>query len=300
MECKFCKKILKNQYTLSNHQKTAKFCLKKQGITLTPKFKCEGCEVIFSQKAHLQTHKQRCNVIAYLCKEDEEKEELKQSLQRLEISYAEMKQRMFNYKEKWEESLDTIQKLENKLEEENIDYKTLATEIAKNKVSGGNTYNTKITNNNYIEKLQIISPQEFVKNAEKLNMDYIRNGVNGYVDHALLTFNGKLACVDFARKKFLYKDENDEIKEDMDLDKLSVKYFCSIADRNSDLLIDEVERNSDNKMDPMEQIKRQSEYMELLSSVRKLSDTSSSGKAKEGEFYSKFKKGMAKKTKISG
>ena len=108
MECKFCKKILKNQYTLETHQKTTKYCLKLQGKTLDKTYMCQGCDETFTSKRWLSYHEKKCKVIAYLYKEDEEKEELKESLQRLEISYAEMKQRMFNYKEKWEESLDTI------------------------------------------------------------------------------------------------------------------------------------------------------------------------------------------------
>ena len=59
MECKFCKKVLKNKYSLKIHQEKAKYCLKIQGKTKKGDFVCI-CGKDFFLKHHYEDHLATC------------------------------------------------------------------------------------------------------------------------------------------------------------------------------------------------------------------------------------------------
>ena len=60
MNCIYCKKTFNNKYILKNHQKTAKYCLKIQGIEPESGYKCKFCNKSFSLKQHLVNHNKTC------------------------------------------------------------------------------------------------------------------------------------------------------------------------------------------------------------------------------------------------
>lgn len=60
MECEICKKSFVSKYSLANHQRTAKFCLKIKGEENT-EFKCEHCDKVLSTKLRLDTHMKVCS-----------------------------------------------------------------------------------------------------------------------------------------------------------------------------------------------------------------------------------------------
>ena len=62
MECQYCKKILKNKYTLNSHYKS-KYCLQSQGKEKikNKKFQCECCNNSFGRKEHLHKHLKICS-----------------------------------------------------------------------------------------------------------------------------------------------------------------------------------------------------------------------------------------------
>jgi hypothetical protein len=63
MECSYCKKEFSSKSILTNHQKTAKYCLKIQesaGLNVKFLFKCEFCSKNLSQKIDLERHQLRC------------------------------------------------------------------------------------------------------------------------------------------------------------------------------------------------------------------------------------------------
>jgi len=63
MECSYCKKEFFSKSILTNHQKTAKYCLKIQesaGLNVKFLFKCEFCSKNLSQKIDLERHQLRC------------------------------------------------------------------------------------------------------------------------------------------------------------------------------------------------------------------------------------------------
>jgi hypothetical protein len=59
-QCNFCNTVLASEYSLSNHQKTAKKCLIKQGVDFKGNFKCVICNQKFTLKSNLNTHKVSC------------------------------------------------------------------------------------------------------------------------------------------------------------------------------------------------------------------------------------------------
>ena len=60
-QCNFCNTILASEYSLSNHQKTAKKCLIKQGVDFKGNFECVICNQKFTLKSNLNTHNVSCS-----------------------------------------------------------------------------------------------------------------------------------------------------------------------------------------------------------------------------------------------
>ena len=60
-KCNFCNTILASEYSLSNHQKTAKKCLIKQGVDFKGNFECVICNQKFTIKSVLNTHNVSCS-----------------------------------------------------------------------------------------------------------------------------------------------------------------------------------------------------------------------------------------------
>ena len=60
-KCNFCNTILASEYSLSNHQKTAKKCLIKQGVDFKGNFECVICNQKFTIKSVLNSHNVSCS-----------------------------------------------------------------------------------------------------------------------------------------------------------------------------------------------------------------------------------------------
>ena len=58
--CEYCNNKYKNLSNLTRHQKTARFCLKKQNKELTIIYKCEYCDYYSGQKSVKETHTLTC------------------------------------------------------------------------------------------------------------------------------------------------------------------------------------------------------------------------------------------------
>jgi hypothetical protein len=104
MDCVFCKNKFSCNPSLKHHQKTAKYCLKLQGVK-TKKYVCESCSKDVSTKHRLFTHYQSCD-------------KYKKSQYSLKFNYE--KQHLLDKISQLEKQIDTqnkhIEKLEDKLE----------------------------------------------------------------------------------------------------------------------------------------------------------------------------------------
>jgi hypothetical protein len=89
-QCKFCDCILASEYSLLNHQKTAKKCLIKQGIVALGSFKCDVCKETFLCKSVLKKHIVSCstkNSTLLKIKTDQENTSLKCKLLEFQNKY---------------------------------------------------------------------------------------------------------------------------------------------------------------------------------------------------------------------
>ena len=60
MECQYCHKILSSISSLNLHQKRTKYCLEKQGKSLSTEYCCVYCKQDFTSKYSLQLHYITC------------------------------------------------------------------------------------------------------------------------------------------------------------------------------------------------------------------------------------------------
>lgn len=59
--CQFCNKRFSTKSILISHQKTAKYCLEKQGLN-NEEFKCSYCYKILATQLRLNTHIKICKI----------------------------------------------------------------------------------------------------------------------------------------------------------------------------------------------------------------------------------------------
>ena len=114
-QCNFCNTILASEYSLSNHQKTAKKCLIKQGVDFKGNFECVICNQKFTLKSNLNTHNVTCSKKNNLELNIKKLSELQNKLLEFESKYniLESKYNMIleekkDWKEKEEKLLDKI------------------------------------------------------------------------------------------------------------------------------------------------------------------------------------------------
>ncbi len=233
-KCDFCDKEFKSKSNINLHQRTAKYCLEKQGKEFQTENECKYCKKKFSRKQRLDTHLEICNIKINNFKEKENKKN--QDLE-TKVKELENKNKDFEFRNKELETKNKdleniikdkdkiIEKLEDKL------YKILEKAVDK-------PTTTNNTNIEKIEKLEIISPTFLDEQAQYLTIDHIKNGADGYanffIEHQL---KDRLICTDFSRRKLKYKDENGNIITDPEMTSLSVLLFNSIKSRNQNLTI---------------------------------------------------------------
>jgi hypothetical protein len=242
MNCEYCHQEFSSKSSLNYHQKTAKYCLEKQGKK-NENFKCSYCDKMFTTRQKLTDHQsQACKTIKKN-KEDEEiskiKEELssckndekikyQQKLSDKESYYQQQaEQKDAYYLEKLKEKNEYISKLEAKLEklESAVTAIAMDAKASANPVTTNNTTNITVTHtNNNVLNLS----KEHVNKVLKDNLDYdvVYAGQAGFakfvVDKMLKGPDGKLTykCVDPSRQMFEFIDESGETIRDMRAEKL--------------------------------------------------------------------------------
>ena len=221
MFCEYCKKKFTNKSNLKAHQKTTKYCIKIQNELLNKQiiktdFNCEFCCKNFTTKTNLKSHEKICT----------KKQEANISLE----------------KDKNIESLKILLEEKDKIiEEKNKLIEKLMTMIQPVNIVNNSSHNTTTSNtqkiNNIINNLTPITDDHITEQSQYLNIDYIKRGSAGYVDYALeYPFKDKILCVDFARRKIKYKNNDGDIVDDPEMVKLSQKFFKAIENVNSEII----------------------------------------------------------------
>ena len=251
VECIFCKSIFKNKYNLKAHVKTNKTCLQSRGLTIEPKFKCEGCHIVLAYKSHLITHYEVCrDYIKYEYNKqiDEYKAELalkdvyiesqqQQYLKQLESQQRQHDSKLIGVQTNFEKTIRDLQAQNDKL----IDsLRQLASQaIDKPSTSTTNNVTNNTVKNHFSEKyfLETISLDDVKRKCQNyLTEEIFLQGQRGIAklctDHIIKTKDNKalMICTDASRKKFKYMDEQGNLKEDHEARAFTEKVSKPIKD----------------------------------------------------------------------
>lgn len=222
MKCEYCHNIFTTKSILTNHQKTAKYCIKLQEQPQSENILCQGCGKSFSHKSSLDRHIQTCLVILKVAELEKERDSYIQQLNNQKEMYE---QRINNQKEIIDEQKETIKELQDKLEN-----------VAITAVSRPTT--TKNTQINYIQNLQPVTQEHLADQAQHLTLNHIKRGPEGYAQFALeYSLKDRVVCVDYARRKIKFKDKDNNLITDPEMSNLASKFFESIMERNNELIL---------------------------------------------------------------
>jgi hypothetical protein len=211
-QCQYCLKELSNKSSLNNHLSNAKYCISKRNIkddSNVKVFKCCDCNKSFTSKQTLNLHELKC-------------------IEKLKKNHL---QEILEIKSKHMEEINTrdlhIKELESKLE--NIALKAVS------KPTTVNNNNSRV--NQIINNLTPITTQHLTEHAQFLTLEHIKDGASGYAKYALeYPLKDKIICVDYARKKVKYKDEEGNLVDDPEMTKLAKRFFTAIETYNNSLL----------------------------------------------------------------
>ena len=288
--CEYCKNTFSTKSILLSHQKSAVYCLEKQGKKLSKKFKCDSCKKTFTQNNDLKRH-----VVSCPKRISEEKEQHKRECNELKMLFEDEKNKII---EKYE---NRIKELQDQLIEV---IKSRPTTIVQNN-------NQRI--NTIINNLQPITDDHLTEQAQYLTLDHIREGAEGYAKYALeYPFKDRIVCVDYARKKIKYKDQDDNIVEDPEMVRLSHKFFKAIEKKNTELSVEQINilgeqlmtlnNNPNNDMDEEETDEFELQSNKLVKDIchyrtTKL-DIIDASKGNKSEIYNDFIKNICAKVKL--
>ena len=269
MECQYCKNVFSTNTSLTNHQRTAKYCLKLRDVKLEKLYTCDGCSKSFSRSYHLQRHQKQCKSNDRLY---ELESKLAQVEKDIEIYVKEISQKNIVIQEQKE----TIKELQDKLE--NIAIKAVSRP----------TNMTKNTQINYINQLKPVTEEVLLDNAQHLSIDHIMKGPKGYAQYALeYPLKDRLLCVDYSRRKVKFKDKDGNVITDPEMTGLATKFFNSIKDKNQDLILECSEKLKENFGDEIDTIVKIFDYKAAI-------DQGSDGV--KSEFHHDFVKHMCSQT----
>jgi hypothetical protein len=226
MECTYCKQILSTKSALNTHQSKAKYCLKLQGKTnYIGNYICSYCSKDFFNNNRYKSH-------INICKKNnsfkQELEDTKTDNNLLNIEIITLKKE------------NEILKIE--LEKYRSDYKELSITAVKRPTTSNKT----IQINNYIKNMMPLLEDDIQSNINMLTLDHHVKGAEGYAEYALeFPFKDKIVCVDVARNKIKYKNEEGDIVEDIGFKKIMTRLCSALKDRSFNLCQEHYEKLSD-------------------------------------------------------
>ena len=218
-ECEFCKKILSSKKTLKVHQKTTKSCLKKQGKSISEKFKCQ-CGKKFTRKDVFVSHQSICKFIS-----KEYGIKLNIEVKQLELKNSELDKTICTLKRENEMLRSQLDKLQDR-------YDKLATTAVKRPTVSNKT----IQINNYIKNMPVLTTKHIEDSVPLLTLEHHVKGAEGYAEFALeVPFKDKIVCVDVSRDKIKYKNSEGDVIEDVGFRKMMKKLCKAVLTRSFQL-----------------------------------------------------------------
>ena len=190
-----------------------------QCVKVDNKVKCEFCGLILSSKTSLHRHIKICK-----CKYKNIENELHDALKTIEMLRS------------------TITELRNDKKDLQERYDNLSLTAVKRPTT--NTKNIQI--NNYIKNMPPLLESDIKDNVQYLTLEHHVKGAEGYAEYALeFPFKDKIVCVDVARNKIKYKNEEGDIIEDVGFKKMMMKLCDALKTRSFDLSQIHYEKLSD-------------------------------------------------------
>jgi len=213
--CSICNNKFRTLKILKSHQKNAIYCKKLQNIQVN---KCEYCKKTISD-SNYSIHKENC------------------------IDYYKTVNNDNEFKNNKLEEENKILKLQLKELQYKLNDITLKL-IDKQSTNTINNYNTKnntiTTNNTKVDIFNSLTPltdNDFINNVQNLTLEHIKKGPEGYADFSVnFPLKDKIMCVDYARKKVCFKNEDGDRIDDQKMSKICMKLFKFIDEKNSELL----------------------------------------------------------------
>jgi len=235
MECEFCKNIFSTKTNLNSHQKTAKYCLKIQGIEVQKKYECKWCNKSFEIFSNFERHKK-------VCKDPKKIEEYEYQNKIKEQEIMNVKEENNILKKEIEMLKNTIYELREDKKDLHDRYDNLSLTAVKRPVN--NTKNIQI--NNFIQKMEPLRIEDIEESVPMLTLDHHVKGAEGYAEYALeFPFKDKIVCVDVNRNKIKYKDGEGNVIEDVGFQKMMTKLCESLKDRSFTLCQEHYEKLSE-------------------------------------------------------
>jgi hypothetical protein len=217
MDCSFCKNKFVSKTSLNHHQKTAKYCLKLQG-NKTIKYLCKSCNKNLSTQHRLLTHYSSCDKYKHEQNNKHSILEKNQLFETIELLKEQLIQKDLH-----------IGKLEDKLE-------NIAIKAVQRPTTTNNT-NNKTQINNIIQKMEPVTQKHLIDNAPNLTLEHVQKGASGYAEYALeYPLKDRVICVDYARRKIKFKDQEGNVITDPEMAKLAPMFFENIKNKSSELV----------------------------------------------------------------
>lgn len=251
MQCGFCKSTLSNKWSLKNHQKTSKKCLKTQNKNIDENavYPCLYCDKKYALKQHLSSHLNSCSVSSL------KYEEIKIKCDDIEVKYGEMDAKYSEIETENKSHEKTIIEKEKEiavLKAELKVYKQMnekssncVEEIAKQPKHqiNSNTQNNKLMSMTPFDLQDEKTKDRMSKIAkEHYSNEYFADGQRGMarfaVEKLLTDESGKLMyiCTDVSRQIFKHRTPDGNILKDVKANKLSQLLGQTVIPVSAELL----------------------------------------------------------------